>query len=156
MRCAGLSLRWLLLLWSMGSRRTGFSSCGSWALECRLSSCGPWALLLRGTWDLPGPGLEPVSPALAGGFLTTVPPGKSQKLLILMKSNISIFSCESYFWCHIIEPKISEIFSNILFHKFYCIYFWLRWVFVAARRFSLVAVCGPLIAVASLVVEHGL
>ena len=26
--------------------------------------------------DLPGPGLEPVSPALAGGFLTTVPPGK--------------------------------------------------------------------------------
>ena len=28
-------------------------------------------------WDLPGPGLEPVSPALAGGFLTTVPQGKS-------------------------------------------------------------------------------
>ena len=29
-------------------------------------------------WDLPGPGLEPVTPALAGGFLTTAPPGKSQ------------------------------------------------------------------------------
>ena len=28
-------------------------------------------------WDLPGPGLEPVSPALAGGFLTTAPPEKS-------------------------------------------------------------------------------
>ena len=28
-------------------------------------------------WNLPGPGLEPVSPALAGGFLTTEPPGKS-------------------------------------------------------------------------------
>ena len=27
-------------------------------------------------WDLPGLGLEPVSPALAGGFLTTAPPGK--------------------------------------------------------------------------------
>ena len=27
-------------------------------------------------WDLPGPGVEPVSPALAGGFLTTAPPGK--------------------------------------------------------------------------------
>ena len=27
-------------------------------------------------WDLPGPGLEPVSPALAGGFSPTVPPGK--------------------------------------------------------------------------------
>ena len=30
-------------------------------------------------WDLPGPGLEPVSPALAGGFLTTAPPGKPLK-----------------------------------------------------------------------------
>ena len=29
-------------------------------------------------WDLPRPGLEPVSPALAGGFLTTEPPGKSR------------------------------------------------------------------------------
>ena len=28
-------------------------------------------------WDLPGPGLEPVSPALTGGFLTTAPPGKA-------------------------------------------------------------------------------
>ena len=27
-------------------------------------------------WDLPGPGLEPVSPALAGRFLTTASPGK--------------------------------------------------------------------------------
>ena len=27
-------------------------------------------------WDLPGPGLEPVSPELAGRFLTTAPPGK--------------------------------------------------------------------------------
>ena len=28
-------------------------------------------------WDLPRPGVEPVSPALTGGFLTTAPPGKS-------------------------------------------------------------------------------
>ena len=40
LRCAGCSLRWLLLLRSTGSRRMGFSSCGSQALECRLSSCG--------------------------------------------------------------------------------------------------------------------
>ena len=31
-------------------------------------------------WDLPGPGHEPVSPALAGGFLTTAPPGKPRTL----------------------------------------------------------------------------
>ena len=27
-------------------------------------------------WDLPGPGIEPVSPALAGGFSTTALQGK--------------------------------------------------------------------------------
>ena len=42
----------------------------------RLSSCGSRAQPLRGMWDLPGPGHKPVSPALAGGFLTTAPPGK--------------------------------------------------------------------------------
>ena len=34
-------------------------------------------------WDLPGPGLEPVSPALAGGFLTTAPPGKLPEKMFL-------------------------------------------------------------------------
>ena len=42
-----------------------------------LSSCGAWASLLRGMWDIPRPGLEPVSPALAGRSLTTAIPGKS-------------------------------------------------------------------------------
>ena len=37
-------------------------------------------------WDLPGPGLKPVSPALAGGFLTTVPPGKPQEGPYLMSN----------------------------------------------------------------------
>ena len=72
------------MLRSTGCRRAGFSSCGTRALERRLSSCGARALLLRGLWDLPGPGLEPVCPALAGGFLTTVPPGKSQKVCFIL------------------------------------------------------------------------
>ena len=55
----------------------------------RLSSCGSWAHLLRGMWDLPGPGLEPVSPALAGRFSTTAPPGKpSWEFLIDLQSNM--------------------------------------------------------------------
>ena len=53
------------------------SSYGWRDLEHRLSSCGTRAQLLRGMWDLPGPGVEPMSPALEGGFLTTAPPGKS-------------------------------------------------------------------------------
>ena len=42
----------------------------------RLSNCGSRAQLLRCMWDLPRPGLKPMSPALAGRFSTTVPPGK--------------------------------------------------------------------------------
>ena len=42
----------------------------------RLSSCGSQAQSLHGMWDLTRPGLEPVSPALAGRFSTTAPPGK--------------------------------------------------------------------------------
>ena len=75
-----------------------FSSCGKWGplfitvlrpltivaslvAEHRLqthrfSNCGSRALLLRGMWDLPRAGLEPVSPALAGRLSTTAPPGK--------------------------------------------------------------------------------
>ena len=54
----------------------------------RLSSCGSRAQLLRGMWDLPRPGLEPVSPALAGWFSTTAPPGKP--LLCYLKVKILI------------------------------------------------------------------
>ena len=42
-------------------------------------------------WDFPDPGFEPVSPALAGGFLTTVPPGKSLSA-ILIKTPMTFFT----------------------------------------------------------------
>ena len=42
----------------------------------RLSGHGSRAQPLRVMWDLPGPGHEPESPALAGGLSTTAPPGK--------------------------------------------------------------------------------
>ena len=42
----------------------------------RLSNRGSWAQSLRGMWDPPRPGLDPVSPALAGRLPTTAPPGK--------------------------------------------------------------------------------
>ena len=32
-------------------------------------------LIAPGIWNLPGPGIEPLSPALAGRFFTTEPPG---------------------------------------------------------------------------------
>ena len=79
----------------------GLSSCGSWAPEHRLSSCGARAYLLRGMWDLPGPGLEPVSPALTGGFLTTAPPGKPS------------ISSQSVPWVRFPSTPISDPFIGI-------------------------------------------
>ena len=40
----------------------------------------------QGMWDLPGPGIELVSPALAGGFLTIGPPERSPGLFQLLFS----------------------------------------------------------------------
>ena len=66
----------------------GVCCCGVWAAHCSsFSCCGAQALGCVGfsgsanglscLWNLPRPGIKPVSPALAGGFLTTRPPGKS-------------------------------------------------------------------------------
>ena len=63
-RCAGLSLSRPLLLRSTGSRRAGSV----------IVAHGPSCSVVCGI--IPRPGLEPVSPALAGGFSTTAPPGK--------------------------------------------------------------------------------
>ena len=52
-------------------------------------------------WDLPGPGIEPVSPALAGGFLTPAPPGKSP--------NSEVLTLNFYFRRPVEEEKIIEL-----------------------------------------------
>ena len=65
LRCTGFSLRWLLLLQSTGSRHAG-SVVVAHGLSCSVA---------RGIF--PDQGSNPCPPALAGGFLTTAPPGKS-------------------------------------------------------------------------------
>ena len=60
---------------------------------CRLSSCGSRAQLLRSMWDLPRLGLEPVSPALAGRFSTTAPPGKPCWKIFNHSFNFSVVIC---------------------------------------------------------------
>ena len=80
-------------------------------------------------------GLNPCPLQWKHGVLTTGPPHKS-------------LSFRGFFVCRFLK----------------IVYFWLHWVFVAAHRLSLVAASrgtlvaarGPLIAVASLVAEHGL
>ena len=73
----GATLRCGVQAYRCGAQALGAQA--SVVVACRLSSCGAWAQLLRSMWDLPGPGLKPVSPELAGGFLTTAPPGNSRQ-----------------------------------------------------------------------------
>ena len=67
----------------------------------RLSNCGSRAQLLHGMWDLPRPGLKPVSPALAGRLSTTAPPGKPETILTLKKIAICVL-----FEPHKIYPSV--------------------------------------------------
>ena len=50
--------------------------------------------MLCGMCDLPRPGIEPVSPALAGGFLTTAPPGKPEAYVLTDRNIAYLGSCE--------------------------------------------------------------
>ena len=61
----------------------------------RLSNCGSRAQLLCGMWDLPRPGLEPMSPASAGRFSTTAPPGKPPSLFLNYSQQViwTLFFC---------------------------------------------------------------
>ena len=65
----------------------------------RISNCGSRAQLLRGMWDLPRPGLEPVSAALAGRFSTTAPPGKPPHFLYFSFYYLFILLCFSVVLC---------------------------------------------------------
>ena len=81
----GFSLRWPLLLLNTGSRHTGFSGC----------SLRAWLLCSR--WNLPRPGIEPMSFALASGFFTTEPPGKPS--CQIFNENEFLLECENLYEC---------------------------------------------------------
>ena len=76
------------------------SLCGAWLLTAAVSldverglyglqARWLWVYLSHGMWNLPGPGIKPMSPALAGRLLATVPPGKSLLLALKMKGAMS-------------------------------------------------------------------
>ena len=95
---SSLPLRFICPLWPCGACRRRGCLCGArgcspsggagfpsqrprWrrstgSRRSRFRSWGAQAWLFRGAWDLPGPGTEHGSPALAGGFLSGGPPGK--------------------------------------------------------------------------------
>ena len=88
LQCAGDSLCWLPFSWSTGSRRAGFSSCSvqTRGVAARWpESMEPSVVVADGLGCsvacgvFPDPhGIKPMSPALTGGFLSTVPQRKSK------------------------------------------------------------------------------
>ena len=86
-------------------------------------------------WDLPKPGLEAVSPALAGGFLTTEPPGKSHDTVFF------------FFLIYFIYLFLAALGLRCCTRAFSS---------CNEQGLLFVVVHGLLTAVASLVAEHGL
>ena len=71
-------------MWISVVAACGLGGCGSQAREHRLSSCGTEAWLLGSMWDLPGRGVRPVSPVVAGRFFTTEPSEKPVEIFLRM------------------------------------------------------------------------
>lgn len=84
MQQAGYSLAvgWGLLI------VTAAYCCRAQLLDCRLGSWGSWAQFPPSSGIFPDQGLNPVSSALAGRFLTIEPPGKS-KFMGLVNVNMA-------------------------------------------------------------------
>ena len=148
-----------------------FSSCGKWGplfiavrgpftvtaslvaehrLQTRrLSSCGSRAQLLQGMWDPPRPVLEPASPALAGRFSTTAPPGKPRKLfsIPITRCLLTIFIDDMYAslvslswstWLRTEPPK-----HNI--HLCEGVGGWIKWVLERQPQYQLQVSLGQLL-----------
>lgn len=110
MRCPGSLLLQAALLWfrwtgaTLWVRCPGFSSYGAWALGQASSGVVAFGFSCPkacGT-SVPRSGIEPEFPAMAGGFWTAGPPGKS-----LLVSYFYIHRTIAYFWsCKL--PKQSK------------------------------------------------
>ena len=81
----GSSSRWPVFLWTRGSKVRGLRQLQLRALEHSLRSCGAQVSCSMACGILPW--IKPVSPALAGGFFTTEPPGKPPERNFKLKRN---------------------------------------------------------------------
>ena len=105
-------------------------------------------------WDLPRPGLEPVSPALAGRFSTTAPPGKPLEIfLLLIFSLIPLWLEDTSVWF-----KVFAIHGNFMaqyiinFYKF-SVCSWKNICPVVSNMYQNVSnICLPVLSVAEIFV----
>ena len=99
---------------------------------CRLN-CSPESGIVH---FVPRPGLEPVSPALAGRFSTTAPPGKPPNH-IFDGVGFLILSCMSYLYILEVNHLSVTSFANIFSHSSGSLLFcW--WLLCCEKLFSLI------------------
>ena len=91
----------LIAVASLDNRAQALGARASVVAARKLSSCGAWAQLLWGMWNLPGPGIEPMYPALAGEFLSTVPPGKPYGYIFYTSVFTHIYSFPPCAFCEL-------------------------------------------------------
>ena len=118
----GFSLQWLLLLQGAGSRARRPQ------LLCLRDSsgCGTWASLLHGVWNLPGLGVKPVPPALAGGVLTTGPPRKSCfPLLFRLYLGVTYFLISGLSFLYFFYKHLCIFFSLFSYMKVAMLSWWI-------------------------------
>ena len=65
-------------------------------------------------WDLPGPGLEPESPPLAGRLLTTAPPGKPLRCFFILRIWVGYVLLKVVIW-GILKFILHFVHKNALF-----------------------------------------
>ena len=102
--CSGFSQLWRVEATLVVAYRLLIAVASLQALGCMsFSSCGERAWLLCSMRNLPKPRIKPVSPALADGFLTTGPPGKS--LLFLFTVFLVLFANFFFPFSHSLKKK---------------------------------------------------
>ena len=70
--------------------------------------------MAHGMWDFPGAEIEPVSPALAGGFLTTGPSGRSQ---IGVRKSVNSLISTDLIWYNFIPHTLLSIYLDAQLKK---------------------------------------
>ena len=111
-------------------------------------------------WDLPRPGIEPMFPALAGRFLTTVSPGKSTWTLFKITISLWVISIEMlsllllFFRCVLSHQPIKEFFTSDIAFLFLEFLFLSCSFHVSAKILHLFLDCILLFHVSLLHINH--
>ena len=115
LRCVGL----LIAVASLAEEHGLQCSQASATVACGLNSYGTQAQLPLSMWNLPGPGIKPMSPALAGRFLTTGPRGKFCISKYLMRDALQYLSLFPIFLSLLLNSSHSELSASGIHRKMF-------------------------------------